>query len=298
MAISLSGRAGEPMKWQAMTLPFVREILLHVAKTLPAAPQLLSKLGRLRLEPDADLDEATAILKVDASLTARILRIANSPAYTSGSPYASLEQALARVGFVEIYRIAGIAAVAQLAGQGLRTYGVTGARLRENSLLSALIMEQAAGTTGIDPQDAYSTGLLRSTGKVAIDGLTRDSAYAGTYDPGTCGDLVEWEGARAGIGNCDAAAFVLTEWRFPASMVAAIGRHYLVGPCTTDRELTSLLNLSAGEAERLGYGLPGERPYLEATEEKFHAAGIGPDQLGKASAAAFARFEAVRSTLG
>ena len=281
-----------------MTITFVRETLLHVARALPAAPQLLSKLGRLRLEPDADLEEATAILKVDAALTARILRIANSPAYTSGAPYASLEQALARVGFVDIYRIAGIATVAQLAGQGLRAYGLSAAQLRENSLLTALVMEEAATFTAIDPQEAYASGLLRSTGKVALDGLTRDSNYAGTFDPSSSGDLVEWEDARAGISNCNAGAFVLTEWRFPAAMVAAIGHHYLPGKCPTDKELTHLLNLAAGEADRLGHGLPGERPYLDQSEEKLHAAGIDRKQLEGASSAALARFELVRASLG
>jgi HD-like signal output (HDOD) protein len=281
-----------------MTTTFVRETLLHVAKSLPAAPLLLSKLGRLRLEPDAGLDEATSILRVDAALTARILRIANSPAYSSGAPYASLEQALARVGFVEIYRIAGIATVAQLAGQGLRAYGLGAAQLRENSLLTALVMEEAATFTSIDPQEAYASGLLRSTGKVALDGLTRDSNYAGTYDAFSNGDLVDWEEARAGISNCNAGAFVLTEWRFPAAMVTAIGHHYLPGKGTTDRELTHLLNLAAGEADRLGHGLPGERPYLDDSEEKLHAAGIDRKQLEGASSAALARFEAVRASLG
>ena len=281
-----------------MTTTFVRETLLHVAKSLPAAPQLLSKLGHLRLEPDADLAEATAILRVDAALTARILRIANSPAYTSGSPYASLEQALARVGFVEIYRIAGIATVAQLAGQGLRAYGLSASQLRENSLLTALVMEEAASFTSIDPQEAYASGLLRSTGKVALDGLTSDSSYAGTYNPLSSGDLVEWEDARAGISNCNAGAFVLTEWRFPAAMVAAIGHHYLPGKCPSDRELTHLLNVAAGEADRLGHGLPGERPYLDQSEEKLQAAGIDRKQLEAASSAALARFEVVRASLG
>ena len=281
-----------------MALSSVREILLHVAKSLPAAPQILAKLGRLRLEPDADLGEATSILKVDAALTSRILRIANSPAYTTGAPYASLEQALARVGFVEIYRIAGVAAVAQLATQGLQMYGVTGAGLRENSLLTALVMEEASRSTSIDPQEAYSAGLLRSTGKVALDGLKKDFAVAGAYDPSEGGDLVEWEGRRAGITNCEAAAFVLTEWRFPSSLVSAIGHHYQPGECPGDRVLTHLLNLAAGQADRMGLGLPGEKPYLAPTAEKLAAAGLDAGLLEAASASAYRKFEVVRSTLG
>ena len=78
---------------------FPRETLLHVVKTLPAAPQILARLGHILLDQNSDLDDITALLRCDAALTARILRIANSVVYNTGTPFASLEQALARVGF-------------------------------------------------------------------------------------------------------------------------------------------------------------------------------------------------------
>ena len=215
-----------------MPTPNTREVLLHVAKSMSAAPKILVQLGRMRLDPAADLRDITALLKRDASLTSRILRIANSPFYTTGEPFASLEQALARVGFGEIYRIAGFAAVAQVGSQGLRLYGISGAQLRENSLLSALVMEELAKMTGIDSEEAYSAGLLRSTGKVALDGLTRDSS--GTYNGALSGPLVEWEIERSKISNCEAAAFILTEWHFPTPMIAAIGHHYFPEKAPSD----------------------------------------------------------------
>ena len=54
---------------------FPRETLLHVVKTMPAAPQILAKLGQLLLDLNSDLDAVTALLRCDAALTTRILRI-------------------------------------------------------------------------------------------------------------------------------------------------------------------------------------------------------------------------------
>lgn len=270
---------------------------MHVVKTLPAAPQILARLGQLRLEPNADMDDVTALLRCDAALTARILRIANSPTYSTGTPYGSLGQALARVGFGEIYKIAGFATIAQMADQNLRFYGITGPQLRENSLLTALIMERLANAAGIDSHEAYSAGLLRSTGKIALESIMRDSPRKGVYAPETCGRLESWEASLAGLSNCDAAAFILTEWRFPQGIIAAIGHHYSPDGATAEHALTSLLNLAAGAADRSGFGLPCELACWELSPARWDAAGVNEAQLEDAVRGALEQFANLRSAI-
>jgi HD-like signal output (HDOD) protein len=275
---------------------FPRETLLHVVKTLPAAPQVLARLGRMLLDLNADLNDVTALLRCDAALTTRIIRVSNSAAYNIGTPYASIEQALARVGFSEVYRITGIAAVAQIADQNLALYGLTGARLRENSLLTAQLMEALARPAGLDPRMAYTAGLLRSTGKIALDRLTRDPAYNGSYAAEHGWPLAKWERDFTGLNNCEAAAFILNEWRFPAATIMCIGDHYLPGASSTP--LAHLLNLAAGAAERAGHGLPGESSYWELRDEKFGIARVSADQLAAATEEALTHFERLRVAIG
>jgi HD-like signal output (HDOD) protein len=280
------------------SLLFPRETLLHVVKTLPAAPQILARLGKMRLDPASDLNDVTALLKCDASLTARIIRIANTPAYTVGVPYASLEQALARIGFGEIYRIAGFAAVAQMTNQSLREYGITGARLRENSLLSALLMEAFAPYTAVDPSEAYSVGLLRSIGKIAIEGFVRDSIHRESFDPRSGRLLGEWEKGMTGFNNCEAAAFVLNEWHFPPAICAAISAHYHPETEAPESGIAHLLSLAAGAADELGFGIQGEEPYWNRSPARLAAAGIDEAQYEAASKAANLQFTKLRASVG
>lgn len=294
--------------------PFPKETLMHVVKTMPSGPQVLSRLRHISLDPNVDLDDVTALLRCDVALTARIIRVANSPVYCSGAAYSSIEQALARVGFGEIYRIAGFAALVQMTSQNLRLYGITGAELRENSLMSALLMEILAEPAGVDANEAYSAGLLRSTGKLALEGLIYSaglmrmdgkSAIGGqsgkasqaTYNPKADGALGSWESATAGLSNCEAAAFILHEWRFPVSIVSAIGYHYAPEQASTDPKLASLLNLSAGVAERLGFGLPGESSYWPLEPGKLAAAGVDEGDLNAASDKALERFCSLHSAV-
>jgi len=270
-----------------------REALLHVAKTLPAAPQILAQLGKLLLDINSDLADITHLLKRDAALTSRIIRISNSAIYNTGLPFASLEDALARVGYTEVYRLTGFAAVAQLADQHLPTYGVSGVQLRENALLTALIMEAAAPATGLDAREAYTAGLLRSTGKIALDRLGRGSRNA--FEAGGSEGIATWETACIGMTNVEAAALILGEWRFPADTVEAIRDHYL--DQSSSFALTHLLNLAGGAAEQCGHGLPGESRYFKDTAASLAVVGMKQEMLQSATKQAVGIFNAVKNAV-
>ena len=268
--------------------PAVRETLLTVANAMPPSPGILAQLGQVLLDPEADLLGISTMLKRDAALTARIIRISNSAVYNTGEPYASLEAALARVGMKEVYRMAGFAAVTQMSDQRLTRYGISGVQLRENALLGALVMEQLAERVGQDSRLAYTAGLLRSTGKIAVDRMART-----TWDQQ--GDLTEWETSAAGISGCRAAAMVLGEWRFSGVMVRAILDHYLIDG--SGDPLAYLLNLAAGAASRGGHGLPGEAAYWALTPEKLSAARLDEGDVDDALLQALATFAEIRTAL-
>jgi HD-like signal output (HDOD) protein len=274
--------------------PIPREMLLHVVKTLPAAPRIMSQLGHLLLDPNSDMGEITELLRRDTALTARIIRISNSAFYNPGQPYGSLDEALARVGYMEVYRLVGLAAVSQMSDHELPLYGVSGAQLRENSLLTALVMEVLASMVGVDTKLAYTAGLLRSVGKIALDRITRNGSYSGRYsrDHGRLGD---WETQFIGMNNCEAAAVILKEWRFPQTTISGIRDHYL--SATGASPLAQLLNLSAGAAERGGHGFPGETDYWTGALAACRDLPLDEEQVSEALRQALELFGPLRAAL-
>ncbi|MBI5767157.1 MAG: HDOD domain-containing protein [Verrucomicrobia bacterium] len=281
--------------------PIPRESLLHVVKTLPAAPQILSRLGQLLLDLDSELEDIVAMLRRDTALTALIMRVANSAAFNPGVPFASMEEALARVGLSEVYRLTGFAAVAQLADRNLALYGYAGAQLRENSLLTGLVMEALARKVRVDPRMAYTAGLLRSTGKIALDRLTRFPGQVNAYGRVDYvsrgkGPLAAWETDFVGLSNCEAAAIILECWHFPERTIAAIRDHY--APQADSPPLATLLNLAAGAAERCRHGLPGEHFYWGDLPEKLAFVGLDSDALDQATRHALQVFGPIRAALG
>ncbi|PTX90868.1 HDOD domain-containing protein [Opitutus sp. ER46] len=276
-------------------LPPSREALLLAVNMLPASPQVLARLDPMLANVNSSIEGITELLRRDAALTARIIRIANSVAYNPGEPIASIEEALMRVGFAEVYRVAGFAVLAQVSNQHLPLYDITGVQFRENSLLTALTMEQLARHAGIDTRVAYTAGLLRSTGKIALDRSMRSQGRHLEVEPYARGSLPEWEQATFGCTSTEASALVLEGWRFPAAIIEAVRDHTTCGESASF--LARLLNLAAGATDRFGHGLAGEYLLWNLAPEKLAAVGFEEATFEEATRSALEAFGPVRSAI-
>ena len=255
------------------TVSSTTERLLQIAQAFPSTPRILSEIGLLLKNPNVELDDIAQQLKRDPTLTARLIRLANSAAFAQEEPVASVEVAISLAGVLEVHRLVGIAMLKQFGDGGLPAYGIPSRRLRENTLFTALLMEELAKPAGEDPRTAYTIGLLRSIGKIGIDRLASEQAPGERYGAGPEPmALADWERGAFGITNNEAAATIMKAWRFPHETVKAISEHY--APAGRHLPLTHLLNLAANMADKIGYGLPGESGYWLETEEVFLKAGV------------------------
>lgn len=275
--------------------PIAAETLLDVVKSLPAAPRIFARVGKLLLNPNSSSEEVVQLLRLDTALTARIIKISNSVFYRPDQPTSSIEEAILRIGYNALYRLTGLAAAAEFSSHDLATYGITGAQLRENSLLCALIAEELAPFAGLEPQHAYTSALLRSIGRVALDRISRTTLNRRTPEDNPPKRIVEWETGALGLSNTDAAAFILTEWRFPVHTVASIRDHYLIAP--SESKLAYVLNLAAGAADRCQHSLPGEASYWSPIQERCELAGVTEEQIDYATRQALVKFGPVRAAI-
>jgi HD-like signal output (HDOD) protein len=276
-----------------------REKLLKIAQQLPASARVLAQLGQLLMDVNSGLEEIAKLLKRDTALAARVIRISNSAAYGSGGGIASIEDAVGRVGFAEVYRLTGFASAAQVFDHDLSSYGVTGTVLRSNTLMTALAIESLAKRAAVDSRAAYTAGLMRSVGKVVLDKLGKQSlGFAQDYVRSGQTSVVEWEQTFFGINNAQTAALVLESWHFPASVFLPVREQYLTATVSdATLRVTTLLSLAAGIAAESGYLLPGEAGCWEATPEKLRTAGISASILQTCTAEAREAFNQIKDSL-
>lgn len=239
------------------------ERVIKVADTLPCAPMILTALQELLSDPNADFEHITFLLRRDITLTSRLIRLANSIVYRRGEPAGSLEEALARVGFSEAYRLTTTVVMLQLADIPLRYYPITPQALRENSLLCALLMEELAPRAGVDARTAYTAGLLRSIGRIALDvAAQRDRGFRRPPELGA-NDLVPWETAVFGLTSANAGAGILKAWRFQADVFVAVRDQFLHQLAIDAMPMAKLLHVAIAAGAQAGYGLAGGFGYVE-----------------------------------
>ncbi len=274
---------------------FSVESLLRVAQAFPATPRVMAELGRLLRSSDADLDEVASHIKHDTALAARLLRVANSAVFAQAEPIAAIEDAAALIGFSEIHRLVGAVAIDQFAQCNYPRYGFSGKRLRENALFVALLMEELAKPADEDPHAAYTIGLFRTTGKLALEKLADESEPVDSFDSTPDADLLMWERHAFGITGNEATAAILEHWHFPHEISKAIAEHY--HPAGRNHPLTHLLNLAAQLADKLGYGLPGESRYWLTTDEVFRKSGLEAAAMKRHVDRAFIAFDRLSRAL-
>lgn len=251
-----------------------RERILEIARTLPPAPRVFADLDKLLRDTNSGLDQIGNLIKRDQSLAAHILRVSNSVAYGGEQKTASVEEAVARVGFQEIFRIVGEVAGARLAERALKYYGIDAEQLREHMLYSAFICESLALQCGLDERSAYTAGLMRPLGMLVVDRLADGYRKVDPYHPAQDKDYMAWEGRIFGLSSPEVAGMVLGEWKFPAVIVEGVRNQYLVRSDDLSHRYACLLNLTSTIVADDGYGLLGETRHWGSSLWKLDAVGL------------------------
>jgi len=277
-----------------------REKIFEIARSLPPAPKVLAGLGELLLDVNVDLGPVADLIKRDTALAAHIIRISNSVAYGgSGEIHVgTVEDAVGRVGFREVYRLVGIVTTGRLVERALKFYGVSTESLRVNMVYTALVCEALAEAAKLDPRKAYTAGLMRPLGILVLDRVAELLTSVEPYNHEALGSYATWEARSFVFSNCYVAAMILTEWGFPTEIVEAVRDHYLMREADYGNRLACLLNLAGGIVAVAGYALPGEYGYWESTERKLTALNLNIRQVNQASDRARAAFEAFRLHIG
>jgi len=212
---------------------------------LPSAPRVLPRLKQLLCDGNSAMEEVVQMVRLDPGIAARVLQFGNSAHYSQGLRCYSVEEAVNRVGYDQIYQLVSNAVASQVLVRPLATYGIEPDALWEHSLACALAAESLAVHTGFDRNVAYTIGLLHRIGMVAID------AWADHHRPDLRFDLgplplesCEAERATLGFHQAEAGAALLRSWEFPQSMYEPIRWQYLPNGTAMHFNLAALLHIA------------------------------------------------------
>ena len=253
--------------------PAAAEPLLERVDKFPTLPDVVLRVSRALLDPDADLQHVAHMIELDSALSAHLIRAANSPLF-GGMSVDTVGRALGRLGTQQtrnaVITVALLKTVPKLPSPySVRSFWVLG-------LASAVVARRIAHDLSYpDPEQAYLAALVHCLGEayLAIEYTERvRGAMQAWRERG--GEFEDYLTQEFGCEVPEITAGLLESWNFPRAITQAIRWHWYPDCAPSDQALLASIVLAADRLCRdLGLGVadpgPDEKAWIEDVQHEF-----------------------------
>lgn len=198
----------------------IRGEILSV-KDLPTLPQVLDEVTKLIENPDTSSEAIAKVIATDQVLSAKVLKMVNSPIYGFPGRISSIQHALVLLGFNVIRGIIISTSVFDMMVQAMKG-------LWEHSLGCATACNIIARRAGFeDPEEYAVAGLLHDLGKVVTAAQLPD-LHRQITDNVAAKQLTYFQSEKdiLGFGHDRINAWLSKHWGLPPNIREAMTRHH------------------------------------------------------------------------
>ena len=236
-----------------------KENLQEIVKSVPMLSASASRLLQLTSNPDHELMEIVNLVKTDANLTARVLKVVNSAAFGLINEITSVDRAISYLGERIIVSIAIGDCAGKLFDKELVGYEAAGGDLWKHDLRTAIAAREIVVQSGmnINPDLAFTAGLLHDIGKSLISDYLQGTASE-AIELITSQDSLDYlqaEEKMIGVDHTQAGFELAQAWQLPEELAEVILYHHQPGEATEEhRPLVYAVHLGDNIAMMGGYG--------------------------------------------
>jgi putative nucleotidyltransferase with HDIG domain len=191
---------------------------------VPPLPVAHVQAFRLLRELEPSVQELVGIVENDPSLTASLLRVANSARSFPVARIGTVRGAIVRIGVTDARRMV-LAATLGEAFSGENGSGVDEHELWRHLTTTAVLAEMLLPDAA-DGSEAFTAGLLHDIGRLVMASQA-PSRYGKVVELAGLGlDVIEAERRTFGLTHVDWGERIGRQWDFPEPLVAAIAGHH------------------------------------------------------------------------
>lgn len=213
---------------------------------LSSLPHVLIKLLNACHEDNVCFDTLTDIISKDASLSARLISVANSPAYGKAGHLTSHKQILLYLGLETIKSIAITASVQQFFSNYSKEKSHFLKKFWKHTLYTGIVAKSLAKLTSYEnAEEAYLAGLMHDIGQLIFVNYSQKE-YSSMVRSHTSNDsLLASELEKYNITHDELGAKLLQLWGVPDVMSDAIKYHHASAEDILEaHQLVKIINLS------------------------------------------------------
>jgi len=194
--------------------------MLNTCTNLPSLPAVALRIIDASKDPDITLHEVSSIVSSDPAISAKLLKIANSPLYSQRRSLNNLREALTLLGFNASLTIAlSFSLLHSLSGKNKANHE----NYWKRSILAASIARMLAARLNVTRlEDLFLASLLQDIGILVIQCI-KESPYAGEQSE----DLkhlerIKLEEEMLNIDHSLIGAWLLESWNLPDYLIKSV----------------------------------------------------------------------------
>ncbi len=200
---------------------------LVILSDLPTLPTVALEVAALLDDPRSTPKQITEVMKADQALTSKVLKLVNSAYYGIPGGVASVERAVAFLGYNTIFQLLIGVSVLEFSRLG----GAAGIDIREfwkHSLGVAVAAEMIGARIGYEgKEELFAAGLLHDLGKLALAKVAKKKFILAVEQARKDGIRLLKAEREQGLPTHDKVGDTLArQWRFPPALRAAIAAHH------------------------------------------------------------------------
>lgn len=219
--------------------------IVERCETIPPIPAVLSDALQITADPNVSFDKVAEVVSKDSALSARILRIVNSPYYSLRQNITSLNLALVVLGLREFRCILIASAMMDMMRFRKIEHSDMYLRLWRESLYIASITRELNKEFGLNFEgEDLLVGLLSNVGaQTLLKELSKDYVTILEYTQNNHKQRLEMELDKFGCTHAEVAGALLQRWKLPKLLVDPMFYQYDVEYVSLENSLD--LRLSA-----------------------------------------------------
>jgi putative nucleotidyltransferase with HDIG domain len=242
---------------QLVTPPFLQpkiDINVLIRNSVPMMSGSVSRISSLLSDVNVSPNKLTEAISYDPILTARILRLANSPIYSLLKSVSTLRQAIDVVGMKPIYEILIVGLASDSFAKEIRDSS-EGKAIWEHSLAVALLSRELSKVLGLrGTEETFICGLLHDIGKILL--LRNDfGRFSEVITEQNESSMLHAESAMFGYNHAQIGSLVASRWGLPEGVCHTILNHHNPAQSEHLSIIAHLVSAADTIANASGYGL-------------------------------------------
>lgn len=225
---------GSSAAWPAPQVSLVTkerraQAILASLDNLPTLPTIATQVLRLSQNPNAQAGDFEEILRRDQALTARVLRLVNSPFFSLRSPVKSIPQAIVVLGLRTLRSVVLAAQTSRLLDRQLGPYGLADGGMWKHSMSCATLTGVVAARARISmesSEELFVGGLLHDVGKIILAPHVAGVQVEFNRTVVQTGDVVRAELDAFGMGHPEVGGKMGRKWGLSPTLVELIEEHH------------------------------------------------------------------------